>query len=129
MSDYINILILKMDDSDLESIDIKSKIIDKYLGDDFESSFMGIKTYEYKLKVPKKSAKNNIKTMDKLFDNVLSHLENLVEKQREFISNFDNSKITDDELNNSNEEDKCKRNANGLICKCGNDFCSICNVF
>ena len=129
MSDYINILILKMDDSMFDSIDVKGKIFENYLRDDFESSFLGIKNFEYKLKIPKKVRKLNIDNMDKLFENVLSHLDNLMIKQEEFISNFDNSKNTYEDLNNSNLEEECKRNENGLICKCESDFCSTCKIF
>ena len=88
ISDYISILIISNNESDIDKNIIKRKLIDKYDKISQNIFFMGSKNFETDCKVPIKHNKNAIYRINILFSNVLGKIEN-IENNNFFDDNFD----------------------------------------
>ena len=147
ISDYINILVLYLNNQDDFNIyTIKSKIIDKYSQSGLNAYFMGKKLFESNLKVPIKNEKSPIFKFDDLFEHILNKIENI-----ENNSSDDFDDVKDKDNNNNNEkldtpkkfieqkikinkvnyddnEDEINDNSKNK-CNCQKDICSFCNIY
>ena len=149
ISDYINILVLYLNNQDDYNIyTIKSKIIDKYSQSGLNAYFMGKKSSEIDLKVPTKNEKSPLFKFDDLFENILNKIENV---ENNSSDDFDDIKDkSNNNTNNNNEvldtpkkfiEQKIKinkvnyddndeiNNNSGNKCNCQKDICSFCNIY
>lgn len=149
ISDYINILVLYLNNQDDFNIyTIKSKIIDKYSQSGLNAYFMGKKSFESNLKVPIKNEKSPLFKYDDLFENILNKIENI---ENNSSDDFDDVKDKDNNNNNNNEkldtpkkfieqkikinkvnyddnEDEINNNSKNK-CNCQKDICSFCNIY
>ena len=149
ISDYINILVLYLNNQDDFNIyTIKSKIIDKYSQSGLNAYFMGKKSFESNLKVPIKNEKSSLFKFDDLFENILNKIENI---ENNSSDDFDDVKDKDNNNNNNNEkldtpkkfieqkikinkvnyddnEDEINNNSKNK-CNCQKDICSFCNIY
>ena len=151
ISDYINILVLFLNNDDINKAQIQNIIIDKYSKSGLNEYFMGKKNFEINLRNSIKVEKNNIYKMDDLFENILNKIdyiennsseemvddkkdkindnEDLVETTKKFIEQkikinklkYDNK---DDIDNNDDFDNDAKRK-----CNCQKDVCSFCSIF
>ena len=152
ISDYINILILYLNNQDDFNIyTIKSKIIDKYSQSGLNAYFMGKKSFETDLKVPLKNEKSTLFKFDDLFENILNKIENIEnnssddfddikDKNNNNITNNNNNdkldtpkkfieqKIKINKVNYDDNEDEINNNSNNK-CNCQKDICSFCNIY
>lgn len=131
MSDFINILLLNTNEADF----FQNKILDKYVSSDIgSSSFIGIKFFNCNLAKAVKNNKSNLSECDKIFNNVMNHIEELIvgedEKESEDLSyEFEIPKIDIKEDSKSKQDEGDKKNRYNMGCRCGQDFCEICNIF
>lgn len=150
ISDYINILVLYLNNQDDFNIyTIKSKIIDKYSQSGLNSYFMGKKIFEFDLKVPIKNEKSPLFKYDDLFEKILNKIENIennssddFEEIKDTNNNnvnnnndkldtpkkFIEQKIKINKVNYDDNEDEINNNSNNK-CNCQKDICSFCNIY
>ena len=149
ISDYINILVLYLNNQDDFNIyTIKSKIIDKYSQSGLNAFFMGKKLFESNVKVPIKNEKNPLFKFDDLFENILNKIENIennssddFDEIKDNNNNIDNNndkldtpkkfieqKIKINKVNYDDNEDEINHNSNNK-CNCQKDICSFCNIY
>ena len=148
ISDYINILVLYLNNQDDFNIyTIKSKIIDKYSQSGLNAFFMGKKLFESNVKVPIKNEKNPLFKFDDLFENILNKIENIENNSSDDFdeikdkNNTDNNndkldtpkkfieqKIKINKVNYDDNEDEINHNSNNK-CNCQKDICSFCNIY
>ena len=149
ISDYINILVLYLNNQDDFNIyTIKSKIIDKYSQSGLNAYFMGKKLFESNVKVPIKNEKSPLFKFDDLFENILNKIENIennssddfddINKDKNNIDNnndkldtpkkFIEQKIKINKVNYDDNEDEINHNSNNK-CNCQKDICSFCNIY
>ena len=146
ISDYINILVLYLNNQDDFNIyTIKSKIIDKYSQTGLNEYFMGKKSFEMDLKVPIKNEKNPLFKYDDLFENILNKIENIENnssddfddvKDKDNNNNekldtpkkFIEQKIKMNKVNYDDNEEEIYNNSNNK-CNCQKDICSFCNIY
>ena len=156
ISDYINILILYLNDDDINKATIQSKIIDKYSKTGHNTFFMGKKLYKFDLKIPTKNDKNTLFRFDDLFENILNKIDNIEnnssednQEENNINKNINNNididfefeahkkyieqKIKINRVNydeNDENDDKNEINDNMKTkCNCQKDICSLCNIF
>ena len=149
ISDYINILVLYLNNQDDYNIyTIKSKIIDKYSQSGLNAYFMGKKSFEIDLKVPTKNEKSPLFKFDDLFENILNKIENVENnssddfddiKDKSNNNNTNNNEVLDTpkkfieqkiKINKVNYDDNDEINNNsGNKCNCQKDICSFCNIY
>ena len=149
ISDYINILVLYLNNQDDYNIyTIKSKIIDKYSQSGLNAYFMGKKSSEIDLKVPTKNEKSPLFKFDDLFENILNKIENVENnssddfddiKDKSNNNNNNNNEVLDTpkkfieqkiKINKVNYDDNDEINNNsGNKCNCQKDICSFCNIY
>ena len=149
ISDYINILVLYLNNQDDYNIyTIKSKIIDKYSQSGLNAYFMGKKSSEIDLKVPTKNEKSPLFKFDDLFENILNKIENVENnssddfddiKDKSNNNNTNNNEVLDTpkkfieqkiKINKVNYDDNDEINNNsGNKCNCQKDICSFCNIY
>ena len=147
ISDYINVLILYLNEDEINQAFIQNKIIDKYNKTEENLNFFGKKNLETNLIVPEKNNKKGISQYNHLFDKVLNRIDN-VENLSEF-SDEKNIEINEDDIipkkyieqkmikklnyNNNNEENNKIDDqyvlTNDDKCNCQKDICEFCNVF
>ena len=147
ISDYINILVLYLNDDDINKETIKSKIIDKY--NKKANNFMGKKNYDFNLKIPLKNEKNVLSKYDDLFEKILNKIDALENNSSEYNQEEnDNNNIDLLELNtpkryieqkikingvnyeDNEDDDKSELNKNKeQKCNCQKDICSACHIF
>ena len=78
ISDYINVLVLYLNEEEINKAFIQKKIIDKYNSKSGENFyFNGIKKFETKLILPEKNKKNGIYKLNSLFDKILNKMDNV----------------------------------------------------
>ena len=148
ISDYINILVLYLNNQDDFNIyTIKSKIIDKYSQSGLNAYFMGKKLFESNIKVPIKNEKSPLFKFDDLFENILNKIENIENNSSDDFdeikdkNNTDNNndkldtpkkfieqKIKINKVNYDDNEDEINHNSNNK-CNCQKDICSFCNIY
>ena len=148
ISDYINILVLYLNNQDDFNIyTIKSKIIDKYSQSGLNAYFMGKKLFESNVKVPLKNEKSPLFKFDDLFENILNKIENIENNSSDDFdeikdkNNTDNNndkldtpkkfieqKIKINKVNYDDNEDEINHNSNNK-CNCQKDICSFCNIY
>ena len=150
ISDYINILILYLNNQDDFNIyTIKSKIIDKYSQSGLNAYFMGKKSFETDLKVPIKNEKSTLFKFDDLFENILNKIENIENNSSDVFDDikdknnnntnnnndkldtpkkFIEQKIKINKVNYDDNEDEINNNSNNK-CNCQKDICSFCNIY
>ena len=148
ISDYINILVLYLNNQDDFNIyTIKSKIIDKYSQSGLNAFFMGKKLFESNVKVPLKNEKSPLFKFDDLFENILNKIENIENNSSDDFdeikdkNNTDNNndkldtpkkfieqKIKINKVNYDDNEDEINHNSNNK-CNCQKDICSFCNIY
>ena len=147
ISDYINILVLYLNNQDDFNIyTIKSKIIDKYSQSGLNAYFMGKKSFETDLKVPIKNEKSPLFKYDDLFENILNKIENIENNSSDDFddvkdkdNNNDNEnldtpkkfieqKIKINKVNYDDNEDEINNNSKNK-CNCQKDICSFCNIY
>ena len=133
MYDLINIIILNMN-NDISVF--KSKILDKYIQTNNGEIFMGIKNFDLNLEKSEKITKTDFISLDSLFNNVLSYMEDMFTKDYEKDSeedddnqeNFNIPKISiREEIQNANNDEI--NDQKSLKCKCGEDVCKICSIY
>ena len=147
ISDYINILILYLNEDDVNKAVIQTKIINKYSQAGLNAFFMGKKNLDIELKIPLKNFKNNLYKYDDLFESTLNKIENIennssdynFEENKEKITNNDDlldtpkkfieQKIKINKVNYDDEDNNDKNNDGKNKCNCQNDICSFCNIF
>ena len=147
ISDYINILVLYLNDDDINKETIKSKIIDKY--NKKGNNFMGKKNYDFNLGIPLKNEKNILSKYDDLFEKILNKIDALENNSSEYNQEEnDNNNIDLLELNtpkryieqkikingvnyeDNEDDDKSELNKNKeQKCNCQKDICSACHIF
>ena len=148
ISDYINILVLYLNNQDDFNIyTIKSKIIDKYSQSGLNAYFMGKKLFESNVKVPLKNEKSPLFKFDDLFENILNKIENIENNSSDDFdeikdkNNTDNNndkldtpkkfieqKIKINKVNYDDNEDEINNNSKNK-CNCQKDICSFCNIY
>ena len=96
ISDYINILILFLNNDDINKAQIQNMIIDKYSKNGLNEYFMGKRNYEINLKNSIKVEKNNICKMDDLFENILNKID--------YIENNSSEEMVDDKKDKINDK-------------------------
>ena len=148
ISDYINILVLYLNNQDDFNIyTIKSKIIDKYSQSGLNAYFMGKKLFESNVKVPLKNEKSPLFKFDDLFENILNKIENIENNSSDDFdeikdkNNTDNNndkldtpkkfieqKIKINKVNYDDNEEEIYNNSNNK-CNCQKDICSFCNIY
>ena len=149
ISDYINILVLYLNNQDDFNIyTIKSKIIDKYSQSGLNAFFMGKKQFETDLKVPIKYEKSSLFKYDELFENILNKIENIENNSSDDFDDIKNDKnsnnnnndkldtpkkfieqkIKINKVNYDDNEDEINNNSNNK-CNCQKDICSFCNIY
>lgn len=145
ISDYINVLILYLNEDEINQAFIQNKIIDKYNKPEENINFLGTKNLESNLIVPEKNNRKGISHYNHLFDKVLNRIDN-VENLSEF-SEEKNIEINEDEIipkkyieqkmikklyhdndGGNNIEDQYVM-TNEDKCNCQKDLCLFCNVF
>ena len=144
ISDYINVLVLYLNEEEINKAFIQKKIIDKYNSKSGENFyFNGIKKFETKLILPEKNKKNSIYKLNSLFDKILNKMDNVenisdlsddnMEKNEIKIDNIPKKYIGqkyENEINNNKndeEENRLPRDDNKFNCQ--KDICENCLVF
>ena len=146
ISDYINVLVLYLNEEELNKAYIQKNIIDKYSKSGENFYFSGIKKFETELIIPEKNKKNGIYKLNSLFDKILNKIENVenisdlseednnIEKNKIKIDNIPKKYIGqkyDDEINynkNNEEENGLPRDEDNKF-NCQKDICEKCIVF
>ena len=146
MSDYINVLLLYLNEDEINKNFIQNKILDKYNKNEQRINFEGIKKYETELIIPEKNNKIVINLYNNIFEKVLNRIDNIenlsdFSEENKIIENNDNipKKFIEEKIkiksvdyespenNKSYEEDyKLKRDEQ---CNCQKDLCSFCTIF
>ena len=146
MSDYINVLLVYLNEDEINTIFIQNKILDKYNKIDEKINFEGIKKYETELIIPDKNKKIEINKYSDIFEKVLNRIdnfENLSDFSEENKMNENNENIpkkfieekskiksanyeSRDNNKSDEEEYRLKRDEH---CICQKDLCSFCTVF
>ena len=146
MSDYINVLLVYLNEDEINTIFIQNKILDKYNKIDEKINFEGIKKYETELIIPDKNKKIEINKYSDIFEKVLNridNMENLSDFSEENKMNENNENIpkkfieekskiksanyeSRDNNKSDEEEYRLKRDEH---CICQKDLCSFCTVF
>ncbi len=150
LSDYINILILFLNNDDINKAQLQSILIDKYSKSGQNEFFMGKKNFETNLRNPAKNDKNNIYKIDDLFENVLNKIDNIENNSSEEIfednkdkvnvngekietpKKFIEQKIKINQLKYDKDDIDKKEDIDDDIkrkCNCQKDVCSFCNIF
>ena len=147
ISDYINILVLYLNEDDVNKAVIQAKIIDKYNQAGLNSLFMGKKNFDADLKIPLKNFKNNLYKYDDLFESTLNKIENIENNSSEYnfeenkdkiINNDDiidtpkkfiEQKIKINKVNYDDEDNNEDKLDSKNKCNCQKDICSFCNIF
>ena len=150
LSDYINILILFLNNDDINKAQLQSILIDKYSKSGQNEFFMGKKNFETNLRNPVKNDKNNIYKIDDLFENVLNKIGNIENNSSEEIfednkdkvnvngekietpKKFIEQKIKINQLKYDKDDIDKKEDIDDDIkrkCNCQKDVCSFCNIF
>lgn len=145
MSDYINILILYLNEDEINKSLIQNKILDKYNKSGENFYFSGTKKFETDLNVPQSNKKIALNKINNIIDKIVNKMDNVEDisdlsedeqnnKEKEKIPRkYIEQKIKDlneeDNLDNkgSDEEDYGIRHDKG--CNCQKDFCEKCNIF
>ena len=146
MSDYINVLLVYLNEDEINTIFIQNKILDKYNKIDEKINFEGIKKYETELIIPDKNKKIEINKYSDIFEKVLNRIDNMenlsdFSEENKMNENSENipkkfieekSKIKSanyesrDNNKSDEEEYRLKRDEH---CICQKDLCSFCTVF
>lgn len=150
LSDYINILILFLNNDDINKAQLQSILIDKYSKSGQNEFFMGKKNFETNLRNPVKNDKNNIYKIDDLFENVLNKIDNIENNSSEEIfednkdkvnvngekietpKKFIEQKIKINQLKYDKDDIDKKEDIDDIPkrkCNCQKDVCSFCNIF
>ena len=87
MSDYINLVILYLNENNNAKFSLEQKILEKYKNENIH--FIGKKEYNSDIKVPKKNKCQNIYEFDILFNNVLDYIDDY-DKESSFSDNINN---------------------------------------
>ena len=88
MSDFINVLILYVNEEDMNKEIIQRKIVDKYTQLNRNNTFEGKKKYKIDLYIPIKNDKISINKYDNLFENILNKIDNIENNLSEFDDNL-----------------------------------------
>lgn len=159
MSDYINILILYVNEEDINKEIIQRKIIDKYTQLDRNNTFEGKKKYKADLYIPIKNDKMSLNKYDNLFENILNKIDNIENNLSEFDDNQNKinnnsefhipnlkgdgknkkgevidtpKKYIDFKIQKDNDDNDENSEINQNLktkCDCQKNICSFCNVF
>ena len=137
MSDYINIIILYLNEDEMNKVFIQNKILEKYNKSEENFYFLGNKQFETNLIIPDKNKKIGISKYNSLFDKILNKIDNV-----ESLSDSSEDKqinIEDENIPKKYIEQKIKKinyddNEDfGLNkddkCNCQKDLCEFCIIF
>ena len=146
MSDYINVLLVYLNEDEINTIFIQNKILDKYNKIEEKIIFEGIKRYETELIIPDKNKKIEINKYSDIFEKVLNRIDNMENLSdfseenkmdennenipKKFIEEKNKIKSANYESRDNNKSDeeeyRLKRDEH---CICQKDLCSFCTVF
>ena len=137
MSDYINIIILYLNEDEMNKVFIQNKILEKYNKSEENFYFLGNKQFETNLIIPDKNKKIGISKYNSLFDKILNKIDNV-----ESLSDSSEDKqinIEDENIPKKYIEQKIKKinyddnEEFGLNkddkCNCQKDLCEFCIIF
>ena len=140
MSDYINIILLNMNEEISSNSLFKKKIFDKYSQPLSESAgFIGVKFFNLNLEIPQKNRPTQLYKIDVLFNNALNHIEDQIDRvtdKNSDVESEENDQFSIPKINiidemkdpNSKEDEEFYKNGYRRY-KCGNELCSQCKVF
>lgn len=146
MSDYINIIVLYLNEDEINKDFIQNRIVDKYNKSEEKFYFIGNKKLEMDLIVPEKNKKNSIYKLNSLFDKILIKIDNVdssdLSEDNEIEKNENESvpkKYIDQKIKANSDNyyevvnNKSEDEESGLPkddkCNCQKDLCEICNIF
>ena len=147
ISDYINIIVLYLNEDEINKVFIQNKILDKYNKSEEKFYFLGNKKLETDLIIPEKNKKNSIYKLNFLFDKILNkidNIENISDLSEDFqIKKNENENIPKkyieqkikvdshnyDEIENNKSEDEEYDLSKDDKCNCQKDLCEFCNIF
>jgi hypothetical protein len=146
MSDYINIIVLYLNEDEINKDFIQNRIVDKYNKSEEKFYFLGNKKLETDLIVPEKNKKNSIYKLNSLFDKILIKIDNVdssdLSDDNEIEKNENESvpkKYIDQKIKANSDNyyevvnNKSEDEESGLLkddkCNCQKDLCEICNIF
>lgn len=133
MSEYINVLILCMNENETDENNIKNKIINKYSKGGEDIVRIDTKYFLNLLNVPKKNNQTNIDKLDTIFDNINNFIDNIEQgsengdSNEPFIFDVPRKYIDKDFVNPVNYKEDNKNRENR--CKCGLDLYSGCTIY
>ena len=140
ISDYINIILLNMNEEISSNLIFKNKILDKYSQQPSDlNDFTGVKLFNLNLDISLKNRPTQLYKIDALFNNALNHIEDQLERvlerdiddQSEDNGEFNIPKINIiQEMNDPNlkEDEEFYKNGHRRY-KCGNELCAQCGIF
>ena len=143
ISDYINILILYLNEDEINQAFIQNKIIDKYSKTEEKNKFLGKKNLEINLNIPEKNIKKGISQYNHLFDKILNRIDNVEnlsefsdeknidindEIPKKFIEQKMNKKLNYENGEKNNIDDEYVT-TNEDKCNCQKDLCLFCIIF
>ena len=150
MCDYINILVLYLNEDEINKFFIQNKIVDKY---DKSGELINLpvnKQFEVDLVLPEKNKKNSIFKLNSLFDKILNKLDNVedlsdlslengieekIQKEKNNIpKRYIEQKIKGhsynfDGIDNNKINDEDNELPQGGKFNCQKDLCEKCNIF
>ena len=147
MSDYINILVLYLNEDEINKAFIQNKILDKYNKSGEKFYFLGNKKLETDLIIPEKNKKNCIYKLNSLFDKILNKIDNIenmsdlsednqleINKKENMPKKYIKQKIKGNpdsynEIENNKSEDEELGLSKDNKCNCQKDLCEFCNIF
>ena len=152
MSDYINILVLYLNEDEINKVFIQNKILDKYNKSDEIFYFSGNKKFDTELNLPEKNKKNSIFKLNSLFDKILNKIDNIedisdLSEENQIEKKEDGNEKEKDNIPkkyieqkikiNINNYDEIENNKNGDDdglpdddkFNCQKDLCENCNIF
>ena len=137
MSDYINIILLNMNEEGSNTSIFKTKILDKYIHSNSEITDIGVKYLNLNLEIPQKNRPTKLNKIDVLFNNTLNHIENQYEtpldrddkSEENSELNIPKINIIDEMDDPESKEEEAIFNSRYRRYKCGNELCNVCNIF
>ena len=137
MSDYINIILLNMNEEGTNNSIFKTKILDKYIHSNSEITDIGVKYLNLNLEIPQKNRPTKLNKIDVLFNNTLNHIENQYEtpldrddkSEENSELNIPKINIIDEMDDPESKEEEAIFNSRYRRYKCGNELCNVCNIF
>jgi len=101
ISDYINVLVLYMNEDDMNLAMIQDKLLYKYEKSGENFYFLGTKKYDINIPEPPKNKKNKIYKLDDIFEEVMIKMDNIEDN----ISEYEENKNENDNIQNVKKND------------------------